>query len=90
MGKGGGIALEPVLTQLSFKFDTTILGIVSALIVMAMIQLYERSWQNLEILANGPGDPFGAQPAGKAGAKAGEDGEARRTVPQESVSGAGR
>ena len=66
MGKGGGNALEPVLRQLAFKFDTTILGIVSALIVMALIQLYERAWQNLEILANGPSDAFSVEPAGKA------------------------
>jgi biopolymer transport protein ExbB/TolQ len=52
MGKGGGSALEPVLKQLAFKFDTTILGIVSALIMMVLIQLYERSWEKLEILAN--------------------------------------
>ena len=61
MGRGGGAALEPVLRQLSFKFDTTIIGIVSALIVMLMIQLYERSWQNLEILAHGGNEVSGAE-----------------------------
>jgi MotA/TolQ/ExbB proton channel family len=52
MGKGGGTALEPVLRQLAFKFDTTILGIVSALLMMLLIQFYERSWENLEILVD--------------------------------------
>lgn len=81
MGKGGGNALEPVLKQLSFKFDTTILGIVSALIVMLMIQFYERAWQDLEILATSSRDPSAAElgetpKATESGGRKGRSGDA--------------
>lgn len=50
MNNSGSVKLEDVLQQLAFKFDTTILGIVSALLMMLLIQFYERLWEDLELL----------------------------------------
>jgi MotA/TolQ/ExbB proton channel family len=49
--------LGQVLGDLAFKFDTTIIGIVSAIFVMILIQLYDRLWENLAMLNDGTSAP---------------------------------
>lgn len=53
MAASGGekrAALAPVLDKLYLAFDTTILGIIAAIIIMLFIQLYERNWEPLQML----------------------------------------
>ena len=48
--KPGNAVMKDVMRELYFAFDTTIIGIIAAIVVMMLIQLYERRWEPLELI----------------------------------------